>query len=68
MVTKTPSAPGPLTREEKDVWLKAYLAAELPLAFAMTQDPTVQGLSHLCVDWAWTTLDAYRKAVRGERS
>lgn len=67
MVTNKPSAPGLLTREEKDVWLKAYLAAELPLAFAMTQNPTVQGLSHLCTEWAWATLEAYRKAARGER-
>lgn len=68
MVTRAPNTTGPLTREEKDVWLKAYLAAELPLAFAMTKDPTVEGLSHLCVDWAWATLDAYRKAALGERS
>lgn len=67
MVTHAPNATGPLTNEEAQKWWQAYLAAELKLL--NPHEPlTVEGAVHLCFDFAWASLEAYRRAVRGERS
>lgn len=68
MVTRSPNAAGALTREEREVWLKAYLAAELPTLLGSNRKLSINGAVHLCQDWAWASLDAYRKAAKGDRS
>jgi hypothetical protein len=68
MVTKTPYSPGALTHEERAKWWGAYLTAAKPLLGSNLSEIAITGVVHLCADWAWLSLEAYRKAVLGEQS
>ena len=67
MVVKNPNSPGPLTHEEGEKWWQAFLAAEVKV-LNPDKPLTVEGAVHLCFDFAWSSLEAYRRAVKGERS
>lgn len=70
MVTRIVNAPGPLTREERDFWQAAYLAAFPVVLDADGQaiDRSLTGMTRAAKEAAWASLDAFRKASRGDRS
>ena len=59
---------GRLTREERDFWGAAYLAA-FPIVLGAGQaiDRSMVGRVRAATEAAWASLDAYRRAAMGAR-
>jgi len=70
MVTRSPSAPGALTREEGEFWKAAFLVT-LPVVLGGNGnlvDRSAARLAELTAEMAWASLENYRKAAKGDRS
>ena len=69
MTTRPPLEDGPLTREEKEFWVSAYLAAFSTVLRSDCQviDRSLSGLVRASSEAAWASLEAFRAAAKGQR-